>query len=339
MLNPKDKYGEVEKILVEGGKKFQAKKDVQGNREDLKNSLRDTIAKRKKARAERNPEEVKRLSKVIQKEIKAISKAIKTAKVSQILEEVKDLGKIADTRNKGKKECINAIVDEEGKELTDMKDIVEAFADFYESLYKEDADNIHEYKLAEDSKQAAPITPKEVRAQLRTMKNNKASDDAGIVSELLKEASESMIEAIADIFTEILTSEAPLPTSWKQSFIKVLFKKGDPKLPGNYRPVCIIPIMYKVFSKIICERIKGILLAEQSCDQAGFRPDFGCEDHLFTMTMLAEKCKEFNIPLWAAAIDFSKAFDSISHRSIFEALREQGVPAPYLNVLTKLYKE
>ena len=55
--------------------------------------------------------------------------------------------------------------------------------------------------------------------------------------------------------------------------------------------------------------------------------------------MLAEKCNEFNIPLWVAAIDFSKAFDSISHRSIFEALEEQGVPSAYVDVLARLYRE
>ena len=81
------------------------------------------------------------------------------------------------------------------------------------------------------------------------------------------------------------------------------------------------------------------MLGEQSWDQAGFRPGFSCEDHLFTITLLAEKCNEHNIPLSTAAIDFSKAFDSISHRSMFEDLREQDVPEAYLDVLTRLYKD
>ena len=54
---------------------------------------------------------------------------------------------------------------------------------------------------------------------------------------------------------------------------------------------------------------------------------------------MAEKCNEFNIPLWVAAIDFSKAFDSISHCSIFQALRDQGVPGAYLGVMSRLYQE
>ena len=105
------------------------------------------------------------------------------------------------------------------------------------------------------------------------MKKNKAADDAGLVSELLNEASDELIQTVADIFTAILKPGEEIPPAWKSSSIKVLFKKGDPKLPENYRPVCIIPILYKVFSKVICERIKESLLEEQSLDQARFRPD------------------------------------------------------------------
>ena len=128
------------------------------------------------------------------------------------------------------------------------------------------------------------------------------------------------IRSIGGLYTAIkstggvLKPGAQIPSSWSSSSIRVLSKKGDRKIAGNYRPVCIIPILYKLFSRIVCERIKETLLSEQAEDQAGFRPGYGCEDHLFTITMLAEKCSEFNVPLWIAAIDFSKAFDSINHR-------------------------
>ena len=51
------------------------------------------------------------------------------------------------------------------------------------------------------------------------------------------------------------------------------------------------------------------------------------------------RAPRFNVPLWIAAIDFSKAFDSINHRSIFEALREHNVPLAYVDALSRLYKD
>ena len=73
-------------------------------------------------------------------------------------------------------------------------------------------------------------------------------------------------------------------------------------------------------------------------DQAGFRRGFGCEDHLFAITMLAEKMNEFQRPLWIVAVDFKKAFDTVHQHCIWQALQEQGVPSLYISVLMKLYK-
>ena len=80
------------------------------------------------------------------------------------------------------------------------------------------------------------------------------------------------------------------------------------------------------------------MTAEQSPDQAGFRPNYSCDDHLFAIGILAEKCNEFNLPLWVATLDFKKAFDSISHCSIWESLLAHGTPPIYVHVLSRLYR-
>ena len=53
--------------------------------------------------------------------------------------------------------------------------------------------------------------------------------------------------------------------------------------------------------------------------------------------MLQEKCQEYRLPLWVAAIDFRKAFDTVEHSSLWNVLKEQGVPLRYVKVLQKLY--
>ena len=42
---------------------------------------------------------------------------------------------------------------------------------------------------------------------------------------------------------------------------------------------------------------------------------------------------EYIIPLYMAFIDYEKAFDSIQHRAVFEALRTHGVQEKYINIL------
>eukprot|EP00973_Karenia_brevis_P000277 38848-Karenia_brevis.AAC.1 len=99
----------------------------------------------------------------------------------------------------------------------------------------------------------------------------------------------------------------------------------------------MLPVLYKIFAKLICNRIGGTLNKHQPADQAGFRSGYSCDDHLLTVVQLIEKHSEFNLPLWAAAIDFEKAFDSIEHDSLWQALLNMEVPTLYVKVLASLY--
>ena len=117
----------------------------------------------------------------------------------------------------------------------------------------------------------------------------------------------------------------------------MIFKKGDKQIPENYRPICITPIMYRLFSKILMKRVSAKLDEAQSNDQAGFRPGFSTTDHLFALTILCGKVNEHRLPLWIATRDFQKAFDSVSHEAIWSALKEQGIELVYIEMLQRLY--
>ena len=62
-------------------------------------------------------------------------------------------------------------------------------------------------------------------------------------------------------------------------------------------------------------------------------------DHLATYRMMDQKCHEWGIKMWAATIDFMKAFDSITHKSIWDALKSCGIEHNYIHLLKKLYRD
>ena len=79
--------------------------------------------------------------------------------------------------------------------------------------------------------------------------------------------------------------------------------------------------------------------AAQTGDQAGFRSGYSCEDHLFPIVMLVEKAYEHQITLWAATVDYQKAFDTVEHDSVWQAMRRIGVPIAYVRFLAWLYRQ
>ena len=87
------------------------------------------------------------------------------------------------------------------------------------------------------------ITAGEVKAQLQKMKKNKAGDSAGLVAEMLQYGCTESRAILAMLLSNILRFDLEPPQSWKESVISAFYKKGDPKMPGNYRPICLLPIL------------------------------------------------------------------------------------------------
>ena len=154
---------------------------------------------------------------------------------------------------------------------------------------------------------------------------------------MLREATDTLLAITLDIFNDILRLPGRPPEQWRKSIIKVIYKKGDRLLPQNYRPISIIPVLYKLFSRLLCNRLAPYISRQQGVEQAAYRKGYSTEDHLVTASVLIEKCREYNQPLWIATVDCQKAFDTVSHTKLWEVLKKQGVPTQYVMLLQGLY--
>ena len=214
--------------------------------------------------------------------------------------------------------------------------IANTFATFYESLYFDSAPTAT--LVRQPSIPDVPyITCHEVQAQIDMLKRRKARDDVGVAAEMLKYADSLLVSILTDLFNDLLFSCAEPPASWKVSRLQALFNKRDPSDMGNYRPISIISILLKLFSRIIMGRIRTLLCSRQPVEQAGFKPGFSCEDHLLALTLVYEAMREFNNEFWMALVDFRKAFDTVSHCFLWQALYDQQVPTVYISILQRLY--
>ena len=62
------------------------------------------------------------------------------------------------------------------------------------------------------------------------------------------------------------------------------------------------------------------------------------EHALLVLETVIGKSIDWNFDLWMASLDFRKAFDKIGHDSLFGALRAQGVPPEYVDLLATFYQ-
>ena len=268
------------------------------------------------------------ISKQTQKEIKRVLGRRRKDKIEQILLEFRGLKDIALCTTAKRRAHIVEMEDEHGHKHSDQDGIAEVFASFYEKLYTG-------RKIVKGPDTARTqlqlFTQKELTDALGKMSKGKAVDDSGIVAEMLKQGNRALLDAILFLFNDIVVGGQGIPSKWKMTRLTVIFKKGNAKLPSNYRPIAITPILYELFSRMFCERIQTTLMSQQFPDQAAYRAGYSTEDHLLTVTLMTELCSEWRSELWLGLIDFEKAFDTVEHDVLWEVLKDQGLHPDYID--------
>ena len=137
---------------------------------------------------------------------------------------------------------------------------------------------------------------------------------------------------VRQIFNEIIKRKEFTPGDWKKVTIKVIHKKGDVENVSNYRPICSLLALYKLFSTILYGRWYPRL-------DHGFRKFYQTTGHFATYRLFEQKCHEWRIKMWTATVDFTKAFDSISPKSIWEALKSCNIDHEHISLLRKIYRD
>ncbi|GFO00543.1 endonuclease-reverse transcriptase [Plakobranchus ocellatus] len=129
-----------------------------------------------------------------------------------------------------------------------------------------------------------------------------------------------------------------IPACWEEAKIIIIYKKGDPGDIKNYRPIRLLSHSYKLFTRLLQKRMERILDENQPRDQAGFRKGCSTIDHIYTLNQVIEKSNEYNLPLCVGFIDYEKAFDSVEHFAIFDALRKININETYVTILENIYR-
>lgn len=105
-----------------------------------------------------------------------------------------------------------------------------------------------------------------------------------------------------------------------------IHKRGNKKVINNYRGICLLNTAYKIYAKIVTNRLNiiadTIILEEQN----GFRRNRSCIDGVFTLAQIIEKHREFNIPTFMIFIDYHKAFDTVNRIKLWDILYNTVYP-------------
>lgn len=174
-----------------------------------------------------------------------------------------------------------------------------------------------------DNYKIKAVSLSELRNTIRNLKNNKAPGYDLITGEILKELPKKALVKLLYIVNASLRL-LYVPRQWKVAEVIMVPKPGkcanDKK---SYRPISLLPIISKVFEKILLKRIQPVIEEKRLIPdhQFGFRVKHSTIDQVYRITNEIEKALEGKKICSSAFLDVSQAFDKVWHEGLRYKLR------------------
>jgi hypothetical protein len=155
--------------------------------------------------------------------------------------------------------------------------------------------------LGPESNITAPTLQETLRT-IRNLKNNRASGEDAITSELIKYGGRKLWHKIHLFFKTIWETEQ-MPQEWSTTIICPIYKQGDKLECHNYRGISLLNETYKTFTNILTSYIEPYaeeLLGDYQC---GFWKGRSTTDQIFSLRMILERTSEYKVDIHKLFID------------------------------------
>ena len=208
----------------------------------------------------------------------------------------------------------------------------EVLSDYFASVFTvEPKDNFPIISVKDVPALEMPIvTPEKVRKKLDSLNTSKSPGPDQISPRILKELSGCLSKPLSLIFNASLSNQY-VPNEWKEANITAIYKKGDQKDPGNYRPVSLTCIICKILESFIRDSIMEHMRKHKLFSDKQFGFINGRSTVLQLLKALDEWTLELDMRKDVNVIycDFMKAFDKVPHLRLIHKLKMYGITEPY----------
>lgn len=183
------------------------------------------------------------------------------------------------------------------------------------------------------------ITLETVLRKIKEINPNKAPGHDKITGKLLKELPIRAICVIRDIFNAIFKLSY-FPKAWKLAQIIMIPKPGKDKTQINsYRPISLLPILSKIFERILLGKLQPYIQRKDIIPQHqfGFRNKHGTIEQIHKITNCIKSALEDSKYCTGVFLDIAQAFDKVWHEGLIKKI-ENLLPSKFHKILYSYIK-
>jgi hypothetical protein len=200
---------------------------------------------------------------------------------------------------------------------------------------KPEEDNDYHKQLRQFCKQTdcnecdLPFTEQEVTDIILAQNPSKAPGVDGITADIIKKLHQMDSSLLTEVYNKCLSVES-FPDFWKKSIVKVIPKSGktDYTRSDSYRPINLLPVLGKIYEKLLINRVMDFLRKKNKLNekQFGFSPQKSTEDALHSVISFVKNSfqkKGFSLII---SLDISGAFNYCWFPKILSQLKVKECP-------------
>uniref|UniRef100_A0A5S6Q2M3 Reverse transcriptase domain-containing protein n=1 Tax=Trichuris muris TaxID=70415 RepID=A0A5S6Q2M3_TRIMR len=211
----------------------------------------------------------------------------------------------------------------------------EHFREIFESTSPCDDEPVRMKRGSHSTSSAGDITfkmeLKEIEKALQGLPRNTSPGADNISAAMLRSVPVPALTILFNLWLFYLD----VPAKFKESRTILLPKRNPVKGPMDYRPITISSVIYRLYSKILNQRLLQCTVLNKL--QKAFRKGIdGCGENTFTLKTALALARSEHREICMASLDVAKAFDSVSHHSISRALIRQHASPETILLVSRL---
>ena len=227
-------------------------------------------------------------------------------------------------------ERINPVVDKNKTE--------EFYTNKYNIVRHELKPILNEYE--DDHDEIPEFMPDEVERVVRkTPRGKKWGKDGVRYEDYKKKPSETNVEVSKVL--NVVKKFKKAPRGWKHALIRRNPKKNyKPEDLTTLRDISLLPTIYKIFAKCLCNRIlPNVVGSAINFWQRAYIKKRDRQELIFLMQTAIDDFKHISSRFYAIFVDFRDAFGSLDQGYLIRALLESGVHQLYCELIADIYED
>lgn len=214
----------------------------------------------------------------------------------------------------------------------------EIFAEYLEKTFKphpgQTCDESVSVNYSSGNMIIKQVTLKELKDEIKLLNIKKAPGYDLITGQVLKALPGKAIVKLLHLINASFRLKF-CPSQWKVAEVIMVPKPGkDLSDRKSYRPISLLPIISKLFEKLLLRRLKPVIEENQliPTHQFGFRNQHSTIDQVHRVTGIIEESLENKRICSAVFLDISQAFDKVWHEGLLFKL-QRDLPDQFYQIL------